>query len=569
MENTHIPSGTEPEPLHLNGHARGFSPRNSTILDLPGPILKMAPNPGPRPSKDARPEPAIADLPLRLQAQPHAHQLPQPTKARERDLIPRQRDEDNQPLPNRIVFQWPAMFSDRKIRDTAFAKPLDAIAEKNPGQAGMLEALWDESLLGLRQCHIDARTEALDKMNLENEETQRRNLALEGRRAEIEAECDKATQTDREALPALDEPLVGANAGAGKAMSLAGHEFDPAHPSTGTLLSHEPLDLHTLAGRHQLPFHEEDKDWGNRLALWTDIVSGALFGTSFALVCNIVQTSQLSAPGVWLPKALCVVMMVPGAAIALKVGETFAGWMRESRAIFWLGRPGDEVRRMNLMIALKALPVVALWIAVDGFGLMKMAALTGQNSGKQSAPLVVTLALGAAVAIPFMWFALARGWRHGCFIGCLKRLLHEQEAEFAARDAGIRARPQTQEALARVADVLDLHRRMEWLKARIAQTGQPFHEKCAALDAQKREMRTDLNEAEQKLIQDADNDRIGGCGAWRDEFQNLLDQIEPIQPAQVRVGARTQSERTNREPKRPGLLARLAQKVNGWMRRGR
>ncbi len=543
-----------PDTPHLNGHAPLISTQ-----ELP----RATSAPSGEPPRD---------LQRRLEAQPHAQSLPEATEARERDAIPRRRDDEGRPIPNTVVFHWPALFSGRTLRETALARAFDALGEKLPVRTALLEAQWDDALLPVRERHIRANDEAWERLRLENEETQRRNLALEARREELERERDAATRANREALDALAAPLEAANHAASDALARAGHPFDPSAPSTETLLAHEPLSLRTLAGALSLPFDENDRDWGEHLVRWSSLASGAVLGTSVVLLTGLLQTSQLTSSGNWLAKALWLFFVAVGYGVAHEILEALTSGARDVWSRFWMRRAASEWRPLAYALGGQTLVIAFVWSLVDGFGLAKLGALKGLTGGTaHSIPIVAIAATGLVVSLPFLFFALARGAVQGRFHGLLNVLLHEQEAEFCARDAEIRSRPEVQAALARVADVLDLHREAGLLRERIETTAALFETERAVLEAQKCAMRRALSEEERQLIQDSHNDWVGACGAWRGEFEQLLAAIEPLPaPGQWNVGDRTDTERTpsrSGQATRRGWLARLGERVRGWFHR--
>lgn len=542
-----------PDGQPQNGHS---SP-NGHAVPSTGSGLAAPASPSPNGS-------AGSGLDHRLAAQAKTAAQAKRGPADETDTIARRRDEDGQPLPNRVVWLSPPLSSDARVKDTALQRTLGVIDAEFPARGGAFEHLFDDGVQAARQRHLDRERFEWEKLDNDNAEIERRNLALEARRAELEALRDAATAADRQTILALDEPLRQANQEAARACAAAGFDFDPQQPSSVHLMAHQPLSLHALSGGMSLPFEEADQHWGERIARITDIVSGVLFGTSVALLSGIIEASGLRS----MDTGTLVIWLVfagVGAALTVKASEAITGKVREVSERFWLGRPAREWWPMLGWAILAAGALLVVWIVVDANGLMKLAELHSRNGGG-AAPLSppVMFCLGAVAALPFVWFAVARGNKLGRFFAVRNRLLAEQAREFLERDAEIRSRPAFQEALRTIGCVMEIHHQRRALEARVAVTAEPFEVERRTLDAQKADPRSDLGTDAKLRLQDTQQDWAGATAEWAALRDDLLDEIEPRQnPARgAAAGDIARRNRTGlRAPRKKGWLSRIGEGI--------
>ena len=438
MNNKH--SFPEQSPVVLNGHHGG---KNGIVVPNLS-ALKAAQSEGrsgqPAPTQPqsspngGAPEPKAAtpqrDLTARKEAQPHAHKVAELGTAGENDPLPPPMDKDGQPKQRRIVFQSPVPPSARPVKETARQKSIDEIAKVFPGRGNELEADLDDGVQSARDHLLEDERVAWERLGNENAEVERRNLALEARRAELETERDQLLQPDKERLLKLGEPLAQACGTAGATVTRAHGVFDPQNVDALVIRNSMAMPLPALAGRLALPLVPEDARFGEDMGRVLEIGSGMLFGTSMGLMAGFFEVSALQGlrPGtlvVWL------IWMGLGAVVTTEASHALVASAAHTNELRWVGQSPKVWGPASLRTTLEATAVLAIWAMVDGNGIMKGVSLLAANNGG-SANWLLPVTAGLASVVGLVGFCLWRGKRQGCLRGVTLKLQGVQEDDLRA-----------------------------------------------------------------------------------------------------------------------------------------
>ncbi len=541
-------SSPQQPPVVLNGHHNGnpgiIVPNRLTKPQGQRHASEQAPSPHPAP------QPSLA---ARQATQPHAPREARLGHAGENDPLPPPLDEEGLPKTRPIVFISPVPPSQRPAKDTARQRVIERLEQHFPVRAPELEADLDEGVQAARQRHLDLERIEWERVACENAEIQRRNIAIETRRAALESERDATLKPDQDRLLTLQERLAEVNGVAGTAVARAHGLFDPARVEVETVRNSMRMPLAALAGRLGLPFVPSDEGWGEDFARWTDIGSGALFGTSLGLVGGLFEASALKSlqPGTL---AMWLVTMGLGAVIAVEASRALVGDAARLSEARWLGLSFKGWAPALVKTVFTTAAVLVIWTVVDGQGIMKLASLHAANSGGGGVGALVTLAAGAAAAVPFAAFALVRGARQGRLNG-VKLLLQ------SAQEDDLRERPEVAPALEAVSQVCEIERQADVVRQRILQTQAPFDAEIAHLASQVREPRFALSDEAQQRLRRSHDEWAKAFATWKESLAELIQEVEPL--GQNRRSA-VQGERTGQlNGPRQGLLTRLS---NWWRR---
>lgn len=446
---------------------------------------------------------------------------------RESDPLSRLRDKWGNPIGRLHVGVIPAMPDDKKVEETRLARVFELLQETMPIRANKLARDYDhvvrEQLVRLREMVRQAK----DELNAFNAEIVRRNQALEARKAELEMQRDGATETDRNAVVALDSPLAQAHQAAAEKVALAGGAYEPQNPAAECVLRHTCQPLLVLAGEHGLPYDESDAHWSDTASQVANVLTGILFGTSLAILPGIVDADELKS-GQTSTIIVWALFAAIGWAITHKAGEFLAGWARDVSERYWLGRPASEWGKVLAVTIIKAVAVYFVWTVVDSKGLMKLAELNGATgAGGHQMGALATWALGSVVSLAFVGAAITKGAYKGRYLGVRNRLLGLQEAAFQLLDEKIRACPLVQAALNAIARVQELTREKAMLETRVVQVAAPFNEEITRLEAEKEEPCDDVSPDVKTRLQDAFDDWHIANSAWERQLDDAIEQAEP------------------------------------------
>lgn len=553
----------EQPPVVLNGHHGGKT--NIIVPNLSALKAKTAPerpnqpttqppvaSPKAAPSDSATPQP---DLTTRKEAQPHAHKVAKLGAAGENDPLPPQLDKDGQPKTRRIVFQAPTPPSARPIKETARQRGIEEMGKEFPVHASELEAEFDEGVQAARVRHLDDERALWERLENENEEVERRNLALEAQRAELEGERDQLIQPDKEQQLKLQESLAQACGTAGASVTRAHGVFDPQNVDALVVRNSMAMPLAALAGRLALPFVPSDETFGEKFGRVAEIGSGILFGTSMGLLAGFFEASAIQGlrPGTLV---VCLIWMGLGVVVATEASHALVASAAHANELRWVGQSPKVWKAASLRTAFEAAVLLTIWSVVDGHGIMKGVSLFATNNGS-SVNLLLPLAAGAAMVVAFVGCALWRGQRQGRLRGVTLKLQGVQEDE-------LRARPEVAQAMAAVSRVSEIERQQRVVGERIEQTRQPFDGEIARLVTLVKEPRFDLHESDKRRLEKTHDEWFESFRDWKSFWRHLAGLVEPLR-GKARSGV--SGERVSRQS---GSQSGLCDRIKGWWaRRGR
>lgn len=498
---------------------------------------------------------------VRQAAQPHAHEPADLGVAGENDPLPPPLDKDGLPKQRPIVFISPVPPSANPVKDTARQRVIQKLEEHFPLRAPELEADLDEGVQAQRERHLDLERREWEQLTHSNAEIERRNLAIEARRAELERERDAASADDRERLQKVHEELQAANQQAATAVPRAHGVFDASRVEINAIRDSMRWSVMALAGRLGLPFAPDDEHWGENAEKWTDPASGALFGTSLGVMIGVVELSSLKSLRIG-AFVMWAVMMLVGLAVAVESGRALEGGAARLQAARRLKAPASEWLPILAVLMFKTVVIVSAWTWVDAHGLMKVLNMAAANMGRGPVSPLVGLAAGTAISVSFAAFALERGTKRSNW-STVKTLLE------AAQEDDLRTRTEVSEALDAVGQVIESQRQQSSLLERIAQIEAPFNAETARLASFVREPRLGLDESAHQRLRQSHDCWAASFGSWKGSLEQLLDEAEPLKgPASPFRGQQQGEQETTRRPvPRQGWFARLGKKVRGWFGR--
>ena len=420
------------------------------------------------------------------------------------------------------------------LEHTPLLRALDIIEAVLPGRAATLHHFYNRKLGLAQKWHKATRREEEEALARRNTDCTAANLVLDEKQEALRRQRDEATRADREALAALDEPLMQAHQAAAEKVAGTGGLYDPNDPAAGCVLRHTPRALEEVAADLGLPGPHGDARahmvaW---LGWFLAIVVGAFIGTSLGIITHVLHADCGYLTRHWPITLLCAVLGV-GFSAAIKQG-TRGLWYLVGQDLA-LAVPARRWRTVSCLASAGTLAFLVCDAATERQGLLALVQLDSRTAALSAAgpapassllDVLVPWCIALLVTIAYLTCAGVEGYLKGRQEEVLNLARSHRQAEFTKLDAETRMEARTQDALHALSRVREILHRHERLRFRIAETAAPFEQRLEVLEAARETLRRSLDESALRRVQDALDDAHGAQGAFDGMFEEALEAAE-------------------------------------------